>query len=89
MSSYGQLLHLVPVELRNLLRSYESCQKKAINAKWSIVFNKTCCKENFMPTYSKIKSHDPAISRSNATFKYRKYLISREISVKECTDDDD
>ena len=32
-------------------RDFESLAKKRINAKWSIIFNRACLKENIMPKY--------------------------------------
>ena len=32
-------------------RDFESLVKKRINAKWSIIFNRACLKENITPKY--------------------------------------
>ena len=81
--SYGSLLHAIPEDLRAKFRKYESICKKQIHAKWSAEFNKTCIKENILPTYSKLRHHDPAVSKTEATLKYRRYLVQREITCKE------
>ena len=38
----GYLLQQIPSTMKNLYREYEKTRKKIMNAKWSIVFNKTC-----------------------------------------------
>ena len=46
MASYGEKLNLLPQELKKFYRDFENVTKKIVNANWSIVFNKTCIKEN-------------------------------------------
>ena len=45
--SYGDNLFLLLNELKNDFRKYEEIRKKITNTKWSLVFNKTCLKENY------------------------------------------
>ena len=80
---FGNLLYRVPVELRKLYRKLESTDKKIIRNKWSMTFNNVCLKENIMPTFSRIRHHDPALDHNPHTVEYRKYLIERELKLKE------
>ena len=77
--SYAALLHHAPEELRKAYRQYENSAKKLINLKWSIEFNSICLRENILPNYTKLRHYDPAIASTNATRKYRRYLVEREI----------
>ena len=82
---FGNLLHNVPVVLRQLYRKLERTEKKIIKNKWSKTFNHVCLKENIMPTYSRIRHYDPAVGNTSHTIEYRKYLIKRELRLKEET----
>ena len=80
---HGDLLHTVDKNLRSLYRKYESISKKLIKTKWSKTFNGICIKENIMPTYTKIRHHDPALNDATSTRKYQISLIQREIKEKD------
>ena len=58
--SYADALYRLPEELIKLFRRFEQVKKKVINAKWSIVFNETCIKENLWPNFTNLK-----LSKSN------------------------
>ena len=81
--SYGQLLNSIPERLREVIRKYEGICKKLQSIKWSTEFNSLCLKEDILPKYSRIRHHDPAVAHTEATLKYRKYLVEREIEEKE------
>ena len=73
--NYGSLLNTLPVDFKNILREKESVNKKIINAEWSLVFNKTCIKENIWPNYTKINILSYAITEK--MFKLiRMFLLS-------------
>ena len=57
--------------------------KKLINITWSLEFNSVCLKENILPNYTRIRHHDPAVRKTTSTVNYRRYLIEREIRLKE------
>ena len=80
---FGNLLYNVPEELRKLCRKLENVEKKIIKNRWSKTFNNVCLKENIMPTFSRIRHHDPALANTNHTIEYRRYLIRRELKLKE------
>ena len=82
---FGNLIFNIPEELRKTFRQLESKEKKIIKSKWSKTFNDVCLKENIMPTFSKIRHHDPAVANTTHTIEYRKYLIQRELKLKEET----
>ena len=81
--SYGELLHSLPQDLRKYYRNLESTNKKLINLKWSKVYSQSCLSENILPKYSRIRHEDPAIPSTDATTKYRRYLVEQELSRKE------
>ena len=80
---YGQLLFNIPPQLRTLFRKLENNEKKIIKNKWSKTFNNVCLNENIMPNFSRIRHHDPAVANTPRTIEYRKYLIRRELELKD------
>ena len=54
MSTFSNVINILPVAVVNNFRSLEKVKKKIINAKWSLSFNQTCLKENIWPTYTNI-----------------------------------
>ena len=78
-STYGNLLHQAPADLRKLFRKLESLERKLIILNWSTTFNGICIKENLLPTYVKLRHHDPALNNDVCTRKYQISLIEREI----------
>ena len=80
--SCAEVLYTVAEELRRHFREYERIRKKLINLNWSIEFNSICKKENILPNYSRLRHHDPAVTTTVTTLKYRKYLTDREINNK-------
>ena len=73
---YGNLINNAPRELRTILRALENKEKYIIRCKWSLTFNNVCIQENIMPTFSRIRHHDPAVTNTTPTIEYRKYLIT-------------
>ena len=78
----GNLIFPLSSPTKNLVRSIERIQKKIINFKYALVFNKCCLKENILPNYTNIKLHDPAARNEQFTVKYRKELVERQIRQK-------
>lgn len=81
--NYVGLINNTPNEVKQLFRKVEVLNKKLINNNWSVVFNKTCLKENLLPKYSDFKIHDPAVRRTTTTLNYRKYLTRIQLENKE------
>ena len=48
----GTLLFNLSPSQKSLIRKYENLNKKLINARNAVVFNKTCIKENLLPNYT-------------------------------------
>ena len=80
--NYASLLHTVPEGLRKLFRTSENISKKLININWSVTFNNICLNEGILPNFTRIRHHDRAVSRTEPTMKYRRYLVEREIAKK-------
>ena len=80
--NYAYLLHTVPEGLRKLFRISENISKKLININWSVTFNNICLNEGILPNFTRIRHHDRAVSRTEPTMKYRRYLVEREIAKK-------
>ena len=57
MASYGEKLNSLPQDLKKCFRDLENVRKKIINANWSIVFNKTCIKNNIWPNFTNIEGN--------------------------------
>ena len=45
MSTFSNVINILPVAVVNNFRSLEKVKKKIISAKWSFSFNQTCLKE--------------------------------------------
>ena len=69
--NFGQLLHLLDNELKNIIRNFEKQRKQIISAQYGILFNQTCLNEELQPTYSNIY-----IIFYIYIYKYYKYIIS-------------
>ena len=56
--NFGQLLHLLDNELKNIIRNFEKQKKQIISAQYGILFNQTCLNEELtlpIPIYIYIK----------------------------------
>ena len=54
-----------------------------MKAKNALVFNQTAIKENLLPKYTNIKTHDPAVKEKPFTKDYRRKLIHHQIEQKQ------
>ena len=79
---YSDLLQSVPETLRKLLRKFENISKKLININWSCQFNAVCLKEDILPKFTRIRHYDPATPDTEATLRYRRYLVKKELESK-------
>ena len=52
--NFGQLLHLLDNELKNIIRNFENTPQKIISAQYGIVFNQTCLNEELYHAYPNI-----------------------------------
>ena len=50
----GQILFMLPTEIKNKIRKLEKAHNVFINNKYGIIFNETCIKEGLLPKYTKI-----------------------------------
>ena len=50
--NFGELIYHQPYNIKQLLRKIENLEKKLVNARVAIVFNKTCLNENLLPTFT-------------------------------------
>jgi hypothetical protein len=82
--SIGTLIFDLPIQTKNIVRSIEKTNKKIVNKTNSLVFNETCLKEKILPTYTNIRTHDPAAREETITVKYRYELIQRQIKLINC-----
>lgn len=79
----GRLIYNLPHNVKNTIRKIEKTQKKLVNNQSATVFNQTCLQENILPTYTNIRTHDPAARSEHITMEYRKKLLQRQIRIKE------
>ena len=77
--NFVNLIYTIPNYIRRTYRKIEKISLKIIRNRWSTSFNETCINENILPKYTKFRLHDPAITQTPTTLKYRKYLIEKEI----------
>ena len=57
--NFGQLLHLLDNELKNIIRNFEKQKKQIISAQYGILFKQTCLNEELYPAYSNIYIYIP------------------------------
>ena len=51
---FGQLLHLLDNELKNIIRNFGKQKKQIISAQYGKLFNQTCLNEELYPASSNI-----------------------------------
>lgn len=79
----GELIHDLPHPTKYLIRQIEKLNKKITTNKLSQVFNRICLQENILPTYTNIRTHDPAARDEQITVDYRIELIKRQIRIRD------
>ena len=47
--AYGDILRLLPMEGKSIIRDREKADKKLLNDKAAIIFNDICLRENLLP----------------------------------------
>lgn len=52
--NFGSVLFNHNEDNKKIIRNIESLNKKIINAKLSVLFNKTCISNNLLPSYTNI-----------------------------------
>ena len=80
--SIGDVLFILPRHVKKTIRQIETTQRKLVKAQAALVFNETAIKEELLPNYTKIKTHDPATRERPFTKEYRKKLVEHEIEQK-------
>ena len=81
MNFVNEIILLNPQE-KAFFRKLEKVQTKIIKCKYSIIFNKTCLKENIFPRYSNLRLHDQAARNQQFTLEFRSNLIKFQIDEK-------
>ena len=81
--NFGALLHQLPEEQRRTVRKIENISKKLINCNFAVVFNDICIKENLLPTFTNIRTYDPAVRQSGITLRFRRDLLRNEKERKQ------
>ena len=69
--SIGNILFNLPKQVKKTVRSIETIQRKLVKAQNALVFNQTAIKEDLLPNYTNIKTHDPATKQKAFTKEYR------------------
>ena len=80
--SYTNHLFNLPTYLVRLFRQLENTRKKICKAEWSTIFNNVCLQENLLPSYTRMRYHDPALAYNRDTIEFRKSLVKRELANK-------
>jgi len=52
--TYGELLHLLTTEAKEIFRTVEKTKRRLIARKYSGLFNNCCLNEELLPNYSNI-----------------------------------
>ena len=85
---FGRLIFQLPQEQRQCIRKVENISKKLINANFAVIFNDICIRENLLPTFTNIRTLDPAVRQSDFTVRFRRDLLrnQKEKKLKEVTE---
>jgi PHD/YefM family antitoxin component YafN of YafNO toxin-antitoxin module len=81
--NFGDTLHTLPPNIRVIVRKMERSIIKVLNAEAAVSFNTICLKENIFPNYTKINVHDKSARHDEITYRYRRDLVIRQITVKQ------
>ena len=57
MSTFSDVLNVLPEAVAKTLRLIEKIKKKIVNTNWSLIFNQTCLNENIWFTYTNCKDN--------------------------------
>lgn len=82
LCNIGTILNSFSDTDKKLIRRLESLEKKNINHFYAVIFNEKCLKENLLPTFTNIKTHDRAVQQSDLTVRYRRDLLVKENKKK-------
>ena len=77
---FADIIQKVNLNIKRKFRLLEKTKIKIIKKEWSIKYNEICIKEDLLPSYTKLRLHDPAARNTNTTLNYRKYLVERQIT---------
>ena len=80
--NFGSVLFNHNEDNKKIIRNIESLNKKIINAKLSVLFNKTCISNNLLPSYTNIHLNREAVKRRKFTLEFREHLVRNEIQEK-------
>ena len=80
--SFGNIIGGLSTSVKKTIRKYEHTNRKLIKAEFALRFNEQCLNENVLPTYTNIKTHDPAVREEAFTKNFRKELIFNQIKLK-------
>ena len=79
--TFGELLNEFSDQQKRTVRRIESTQKKIVNAKLAVVFNKECLKNNILPKFTNIHL-DEAVQQRRFTLEFRRKLVVNQIEEK-------
>ena len=80
--NFGSVLFNHKEDNKKIIRNIESLNKKIINAKLSVLFNKTCISNNLLPSYTNIHLNREAVKRRKFTLEFREHLVRNELQEK-------
>ena len=78
----GNLLFLLPQELKKKIREIEKLSYKLNAVETAVIFNKVCLKEGLYPKYTNVRLHDPNARTAPATIVFRRQLVHRQLEEK-------
>ena len=79
----GRLLFSLPLQEKSLIRKLEKVYYKLNAAETAVTFNRTCINEGLLPSYTKLRLHDPSAADHRDTRAFRRRLIERQLKEKE------
>ena len=80
--SLGQLLWELSPNHRAIARRFEQLSKKVVNSAIAVEFNNVCLREDLLPSYTNIRTHDRAARHARETLVYRRQLVTRQLNIK-------
>ena len=77
----GELLFSLPIDVKQVVRSFEKVCIKLVKAKYSRLFNEVCIHDNMYPKYSNIRLYDKNAEKEALTLSFRQKLVQREVEL--------
>ena len=80
--SFGNILHELPYDLKNLIRKYERSYKKCMLHENNIEFLERCLSDNIMPKHINFNHRNKAVKKSKTSEEIRRLILKEELNIE-------